>query len=352
MPNPSYKELSPFIRGQILGGLAAGATQRQLATQFGVTQSTISYTKSQSAVRLEGASLKRSGRPKKSSGRLDRIIKHQSRLNRRMPLAELKANVAPELSDSTVRRILKSSNIQKWRAAKRPALTAAGAAKHLAWARAHQNWTVEDWKRVVWSDECSVEKSGDPRTIWVFRTPQEKWNHDCIRDDNHSGRVSLMVWGCFAGSIKGPFVPIIVPKITGLVYLNILQTLLPPIMDTLRGQNIEPIFMQDNSPIHCARIVKDWLDDCGFEVMEWPPHSPDLNPIEHVWVHLKTELQKQYPTIKDTPGGVPQVKRVLSDVLPKVWDQHVLPECLEALVESMPKRVAAVIDAKGWQTRY
>jgi hypothetical protein len=44
--------------------------------------------------------------------------------------------------------------------------------------------------------------------------------------------------------------------------------------------------MQDNASIFTARIVKDWLKEQGIEVLNWPPYSPDLNPIEHAWKRL------------------------------------------------------------------
>lgn len=52
--------------------------------------------------------------------------------------------------------------------------------------------------------------------------------------------------------------------------------------------------MQDNARIHTARIVQDWLHEQEFEVLEWPPYSPDLNPIEHVWARLKELVNEHY----------------------------------------------------------
>jgi transposase len=43
------------------------------------------------------------------------------------------------------------------------------------------------------------------------------------------------------------------------------------------------IFMHNNTSTHTAYIVRDLLRDIGVEVMQWPPHSPDLNPIESLW---------------------------------------------------------------------
>ena len=85
--------------------------------------------------------------------------------------------------------------------------------------------------------------------------------------------------------------------------------------------------------------------------MEHPPYSPDFNPIEHTWVELKRRLHPKYPHLGDTPGGPVKVREKLAIILPEIWDE--IPSShFEKLVQSMPDRVAAVIDAKGWYTRY
>ncbi len=74
----------------------------------------------------------------------------------------------PSVSFSTMRRRLREENMQMWQKKKRPLLTPEQAAKRLEWARAHEHWTVEDSKTVVWSDECSVERSKGVRQEWVY----------------------------------------------------------------------------------------------------------------------------------------------------------------------------------------
>jgi len=78
------------------------------------------------------------------------------------------------------------------------------------------------------------------------------------------------------------------------------------------------LIQQDNAPVHKAYNVMDWLERNSIEVVEHPPYSPDLNPIEHAWVELKKRLYQQYPRIADTSGGKEAVKKRLAEVLPLV----------------------------------
>jgi len=85
--------------------------------------------------------------------------------------------------------------------------------------------------------------------------------------------------------------------------------------------------------------------------MEWPPNSPDLNPIEHCWKRVKEKLHQCFPNIHKTKGGPDTVRKHLAEALNQVWAQDIEGEFLERLWESLPNRVAAVLDARGWYTK-
>ncbi|ORD98996.1 TCB2 [Hepatospora eriocheir] len=53
----------------------------------------------------------------------------------------------------------------------------------------------------------------------------------------------------------------------------------------------EFILQQDNDPKHTSNVVKDWFDEKNIDVLPWLPQSPDMNPIEHIWVYMKMCLR-------------------------------------------------------------
>ena len=53
------------------------------------------------------------------------------------------------------------------------------------------------------------------------------------------------------------------------------------------------VFQQDNAPTHKASIIKKFFRENEWEVLDWPPYSPDLNIIESLWAIVKKRLANQ-----------------------------------------------------------
>ena len=88
----------------------------------------------------------------------------------------------------------------------------------------------------------------------------------------------------------------------------------------------------------------------GIPLADHPPYSPDLNPIEHIWWHLKNHVLELHPELKDM-GASEEAQQALQDALIEAWEaipDDIFKKCLN----SMPKRVKAVIEAEGWHTKY
>jgi hypothetical protein len=67
----------------------------------------------------------------------------------------------------------------------------------LSWANKHKQWTLDQWKSVLWSDESKFELFGSNRHVFVRRRVGEQMISGCVVPTVRHGGV--MVWGCFAG---------------------------------------------------------------------------------------------------------------------------------------------------------
>ena len=79
------------------------------------------------------------------------------------------------------------------------------------------------------------------------------------------------------------------------------------------------------------------------EVMDWPPMSPDMNVIEHVWDYLGLQIRR----MDNPPTTVPELRLALQ----RAWDG--MPQgVVSHLVNGMSRRVRALAAARGGHTRY
>lgn len=109
-------------------------------------------------------------------------------------------------------------------------------------------------------------------------------------------------------------------------------------------------FMQDGAGIHRGSIVKEALAQMGIKLMIWPPFSPDLNPIENLWALLKGEIYRIHPELEHAPDTVATLAALIQ-AAKEAWERiHI--GILYRLATTMEDRVQAVIEAKGWYTKY
>jgi DDE superfamily endonuclease len=226
---------------------------------------------------------------------------------------------------------------------KHPLLKAQHRKDCLKFACYHANWTVEDWKRVLWSDETKINRIGSDGRVYVWKRKGEPLSdRTTLPTVKHGGGNNLMVWGCFGWNGVG-----VLTEVQGIMdkhqYVEILEGGVLESFENLEMEEGKRYFQQDNDPKHASKLVQQWFEDQDIEVIGWPAQSPDINPIEHLWHILKMAL-KEYP---EPPKGAHE----LWDRVVVEWSKIPVETC-QKLIESMPRRIAAVIKAKGGHTKY
>jgi len=346
------KELTPWDRATIVSQRKAGLTYPEISKELGIALTTVKKTvKKHSAGDSTGHSKPRSGRPKKHDDRVHRRIIRFCRTAPDATYAEVIERLQLDVSKDTVRRILKEQGITNWRKKKRPALTKENARERLLFCRKYKAWSADDWKKVIWSDECSVERGTGKQQRWVFRTPQQKWDQHMIEPVKKGKDISVMIWAAFSGAYGRSHLVVMERDpdsarggYSAASYLAVLNDQMERIYEP------DLIFMQDNAPIHTARKVKQWLQERGISLLKWPPFSPDLNPIEHMWFTLKEHVYKVNPLIEQVTGPL-EIETTLGHALVEAWE--LIPAArFEVLWQKYPKRIEAVLKAKGWWTKY
>jgi len=149
-----------------------------------------------------------------------------------------------------------------------------------------------------------------------------------------------MVWGCFVNNRPGTLA-LVKGKLDADGYIEILEKNLLPFISNL--DQITYIFQEDNAPIHTAKKTMKWKDENMIVSLPWPAQSPDLNPIEHVWDRLKKGIYQQ----KTPPKNIHELTVAVEEEWLKLDSNF-----LENLVESMPRRIKAVIESKANPTQY
>ncbi|GFW63563.1 transposable element Tc1 transposase [Trichonephila clavipes] len=278
------------------------------------------------------------GRRKIMNSITERRVIHQVKIDPKISAPKIAASTSNTLGRSvsaeTVRRVLRKAGYNGRVARKKPLIGKRNRVKRLKFTKEHILKPQQFWNEVIFSDESKFNIFGSDGRRMVSRKPNTSHHPKHTIPTVKHGGGSVMVWGCMAMSGMGKLVFIdgIMHK---MAYLNILQNNLKESADNLRlGSNF--IFQQDNDPKHTAFVVEKWLLYHCRNQINILPQSPDLNVIDHLWSHLERSVQKHQITSKE------QLKTVLQEE----W-LNIAPETTRHLVESMPRRLEAVISAKA-----
>lgn len=198
-----------------------------------------------------------------------------------------------------------------------------------------------DWTDVVFSDEKTFRSNQNSKTL-VYRPVNTRYNREFVVPDKTSGRVTATYWAWMSSHGPGDFIPIN-GRLTAPLYINLLEEHILPLAYANGGHIV---LVQDNSPIHTARIVQQWFaEHQEVLALEWPSKSPDLNPIENVWGYM-VRIWDDAVGNRNLQNG-----NALRQQCQEVWEQ-IPPRLCNELVASMPRRLENVIGSGGYYTKY
>jgi transposase len=246
-------------------------------------------------------------------------------------------------SKTTVHRYLQRNGFVMQKLIKAPMVSDKNKARRLEFASRFSANPDTWWRHILWSDETSVQAHPKGRDVYVRV-------HGSVKRENlprnvqvQAGGFSVMFWGCFSAFGFGPLV--VCPKsMDSKAYLQIIKESVLPHVERVKAEHqANLVFMQDNAPCHKAKVVMDFLASEHVETLDWPPQSPDMNPIENLWGIIKAKRQKDCDT--------PRTKKDLIDQVYSIWNS-LEPKLAHDLAESAVRRMQLVVEAKGWSIKY
>lgn len=313
-------------------------SERDIAKRLGIGPSTVHYW-----LARRGRKATRPGRPRATDGETDHRIYETCLSHPFWSAVDIRREIAPTCSIDTVRNRLKRHGFKCRQPARKSHLTLWHRQQRFRFAASHLHWSVDAWKRVVFSDE-KIFRSSSRGAVHVYRPERSDRYADAylstssVRDTVKKFKIS--VWMAFGGGVKA--IHLISDKTLTTPYY--LSQILPSIETQMVDDNL--IFMQDQSPIHTSRQTLRWLREHNVRVMDdWPPKGPDMNPVENVWAELvrRIELKRRQSHVDTKQGLWEDVHHIF----------HSLPDgYFEKLIDSMVRRMGAVRRERGGWSKY
>uniref|UniRef100_A0A8C5M9G9 Transposase n=1 Tax=Leptobrachium leishanense TaxID=445787 RepID=A0A8C5M9G9_9ANUR len=295
----------------------------------------------------ELSNTKRPGRPRKTTVVDDRRILSLVKKTPFTTVGHIKntlQEVGVCVSKSTIKRRLHQSEYRGFTTRRKPLVSLKNRKARLEFAKQHLTKPSQFWNKILWTDETKINlyQSDGKRRVWRRKGTAHDPKH--TTSSVKLGGGSVMAWAFMAANGTGSLVFIDVTadkssRMNSEVFQAILSTHIQPNAVELIGRRFT--VQMDNDSKHIAKATKEFLKGQKWNVMQWPSQSPDLNPSEHAFHLLKTKLK----------GKCPKNKQELKTVAVEAW-QSITRDETQRLVMSMCSRLQAVIDCKGFATKY
>lgn len=320
-------------RGEILRLFREeGLSERRIARYLRLSPSIVHYW-----IQKEGQKGKR-GRPRVTDARTDTTMFEESMSNPFKPAVDLRIDLRLDCSVSTVRRRLKEKGLRCRIPARKPDLKPIHIQKRLQFAFDHLQWDLDQWNRVVFSDE-KIFRAAVRGPLRVYRPYKGSDRYDAryIKSSSNAYHTkTLQAWVAFSGNGAVRTIQ----RVHGSMNAdNYTGNILPVIENEIVMNDL--ILMHDLSSVHKSETTRQWLQQRNIPILSnWPPKGADMNPVENIWAEIVRRLTQ-------SSRNVEELWEMVQTTFNQLGDEYFMK-----LVESMPRRVQDVVDHNGGWTRY
>ena len=334
-----------------------GLTVREVAAGMGAGKSAVAALLKKVQQTGSVTDVLHARRPRQTTAAEDHRLFRESLKDRFASISQVRerADLTNQLSVRSVRRRLFDNGLHGCRPSKKPAVSAKNRVRRFQFTRLDLGSNGADWSCVLFTDETKINRlgtytfdfttvhfflkllgfTGSDGQVYVRQRKGGQYAPQCTWPTLQGGGGSLMLWGCFHRSGVGPLLRL-EGKINAERYRQLLED---HVMTWIRRHLPNSFeFQQDNAPIHKARPILDFFAVNGIQLLNHPPHPP--SPIENLWAILKRNIWATRPKNLEE----------LWESVQAEW--KITPEMCRQLVDSIPRRLAAVIVNKGFPTKY
>lgn len=307
-------------------------------------------------VNLRKSNRKRNcGNKKKTSHRADRLIRKLTIRHRSSTADEILGLLSRfynvNISKSTFKRRLREFGIKSHKRTNKFMLNEKMIKKRRLWARQmKRTMTQRMWNNVAWSDESIVQWNmfyGER----VYRTNDEKLHPDVV-NKRVKHPIQVMVWGVVSTKGVGELY-FVEGYMNSAKYIEVLNDIIRPQLTRWFGRSRSYHFMHDLAPCHRAKASMAEIRRLNIRMFDWPSNAPDMNPIENVWRVLKIETKKllKNQEFRRSVEGLSNIE-ILKTAILTAWNGRAVKKAAIKSCFNMPKRIDALIKARGMWTKY
>jgi transposase len=335
---PTQNAIDPATRRlQISIASKCGQSYESIANRYHVSNREISEVKKEIDTGKRFPLPKRVGRPSVMTAEIIGDVRNMTIENPLLGSQKLVRNLQEKydmkISRQTICSLRNHLRFRWTKARNCPLITPPQILKRLSFCREGLEGTI-DWTRdVMISDESRFGLFDDSRSMWVQRGVYSEHTFHPVPKHN----TSIMVWGAIGKEYKSRMI-IVEGTLNAERYQNMLRDngIIDDMVAHIALGERQGFFQQDGAPAHRAKSTTKLFQPQIPLILNWPPNSPDLSPIENVWGILKSRVTSR------EPKNVTDLRKIILEE----WN-NLDQDSIDRLMDTMPERFSMCIAVDG-----